>query len=92
MSEIFPDADKLMEENIDAAEEAIDAGDDVGLTSDETAKEHKSVKSLLMEMTVYDSMLLVALLCATLATLLLFFELREFGKFPFSFPWRTNEF
>jgi hypothetical protein len=37
-------------------------------------------------------MLLVALLCATLATLLLFFELRDFGNFPFSFPWRTNEF
>ena len=92
MSEIIPDADELVEENVDIAAEASDAGDDVGLTSDESANERKSLKSLLMEMTVFDSMLLLALLCATLATLLLFFELREFGKFPFSFPWRTSGF
>ena len=62
------------------------------MTSDESESKLKTLKSLLLEMTVYDSMLLVALLCATLATFLLFFELREFGNFPFSFPWRTSEF
>jgi hypothetical protein len=83
MSEIIQDAEEL--DAVELAEEI--AGDEVGLTSEETAK-----KSRLKGFTIYDSMLLVALLCATLATLLLFFELRDFGNFPFSFPWKTSEF
>lgn len=84
MSEIIQDADELVDETLEASEAD---GDEVGLTSEETEK-----KPRLKRFTVYDSMLLVALVCATLATLLLFLELRDFGNFPYSFPWRTNEF
>lgn len=83
MSEVNQSADEYLDESVDAA------ADQIGLTSDETTN---TKESLLASMTIFDGMLLVALICASLATLFLFFELREFGSFPFSFPWRTNEF
>jgi len=84
MSEIIQGADELIE-----SAEALDAADQVGLTSDETSEDEK--KSLLASMTIFDAMLIISLICITLATLLLFFELREFGTFPGGFPWRTSE-
>ena len=82
MSEIIQNADEPIDETVDAA-------DEVGRTSDESSE---SKKSILADLTIFDAMLLISLVCATLATLILFFELRDFGNFPFSFPWRTNEF
>lgn len=62
--------------------------DSIGQTSEETSEDGEDKKR---EFSVYDAMLLVSLICVTLATLLLVFELRRFGNFPFSFPWRTTE-
>lgn len=72
---------------IDQAAETSSGG--VGLTSAET---DDSRKSLLQRFTIYEVMLLLALIFITLATLRLILELREFGNFPFTFPWRTGEF
>lgn len=63
--------------------------DAVGQTSDETSDTGEDKKK--REFSVYDAMLLVSLICVALATLLLLLELRSFGNFPFSFPWRTTE-
>lgn len=87
MSDILEDADELIDESVDANDDAV------GLTSDEagqTANQNDERKSLLQSMTIYDAMLLVSLICVALATLLLLVELRTFGDFPFGFPWRTN--
>lgn len=75
---------------VDATDESVEVtGDEIGLTSDEAASEDRG--SLLSSMSVYDTLLLVSLICVGLATLILLFELRTFGDFPLSFPWRTNE-
>ena len=60
----------------------------VGQTSEEVSEHGEDKKR---EFSIYDAMLLVALICIALATLLLILELRRFGNFPFSFPWRTTE-
>ena len=86
MSDIIDSGEDFVEESADPVEAA---GDAVGLTSDEAAEQKKSLFSSL---TVFDLMLFLALVFVTLATLRLFFELRTFGDFPASFPWRTNEF
>ena len=45
------------------------------------------------EITIFDAALLISLLFISLATLMMFFELRQFGNFPFDgFPWRTDKF
>jgi len=45
------------------------------------------------ELTIFDAALLISLIFISLATLMLFFELRTFGNFPFDgFPWRTDKF
>ncbi len=45
------------------------------------------------ELTIFDVALLISLIFVSLATLLMFFELRTFGNFPFDgFPWRTDKF
>lgn len=45
------------------------------------------------EITIFDAALLISLIFISLATLLMFFELRQFGNFPFDgFPWRTDKF
>lgn len=45
------------------------------------------------EITIFDAALLISLILISLATLLMFFELRTFGNFPFDgFPWRTDKF
>lgn len=74
---------------VEAADEAIElSGDEVGLTSDEAGDDQGS---LFQSMTIFDTLLLVSLICIGMATLMLLFELRTFGDFPLSFPWRTNE-
>jgi hypothetical protein len=45
------------------------------------------------EITIFDAALLISLIFISLATLMMFFELRQFGNFPFDgFPWRTDKF
>lgn len=69
-------------------EEFLD--DEIGQTSDE-AESTEDVTSK-YAMNIYEVMLLISLVCVFLATILLLFELRMFGDFPNSFPWRTSEF
>ncbi|MDC0265962.1 hypothetical protein OAK32_02665, partial [Mariniblastus sp.] len=64
--------------------------DEVGLTSEETDQDGEEKKSFLSKLTVFDAMLLIALLCVSAATVLMFMELRTFGDFPREFPWRTD--
>ena len=104
MSDIIEGAEDQPDESVEMVDEVVEAsGDEVGLTSDEVeqaeseqaddaVEDGDEKKSLLESMTVYDAMLLVSLICVGLATLLLFFELRTFGNFPSSFPWRTSGF
>ena len=77
--------------------------DELGMTSDESPTDEaegagagaesadQSEQESKFKFSVFDAMLLVSLICITLATILLVFELRTFGDFPFSFPWRTSE-
>ena len=65
--------------------------DQVGQTSDEAESSSAEKRFDLSSLTVYEVMLLISLICIGLATILLLFELRSFGNFPFSFPWRTEE-
>lgn len=89
MSDIIEGAEDLLNESVETPDSEVESSsDEVGLTSEEANDEKKS---LLQNLTVYDAMLMVSLVCIGLATLLLFLELRNFGDFPFSFPWRTNE-
>ena len=77
---------------LDAAELENDAiepeSDSIGQTSEEASENGEDKER---EFSIYDAMLLVSLICVALATLFLIFELRQFGNFPFSFPWRTTE-
>ncbi len=71
-------------------EEMPDDSEAIGQTSDEL--DQPTTKSKLLDMNVFEVMLLISLICVSLATILLAFELRAFGDFPFGFPWRTDEF
>ena len=89
MSDIIEGAEELLDDSVEAADDAVESSaDQVGLTSEESGDEKKS---LLSDLTVYDAMLIVSFGCIALATLLLLIELRTFGDFPGSFPWRTTE-
>ena len=59
--------------------------EEVGLTSEETDQDGEEKKSFLSTLTVFDAMLLVALLCVSAATVLMFLELNTFGSFPSDF-------
>lgn len=92
--------DELQDEGFDVDEVE---SDEIGMTSDESPKEDagddsadegdvEETSKKKAKFSVFDAMLLVALICVTAATVILVFELRKFGNFPFSFPWRTSEF
>jgi len=88
MSDILDGGAELLDDSVNAVESAGNAiGDEIGLTSEESNEK----KSLLGSLTIFDVMLLIALICITLATLKLFLELRTFGEFPGEFPWRTDD-
>jgi hypothetical protein len=72
-----------------AAVAAVDAA-----TDEETQQKSKGRFNIdWAEVTIFDAILFASLLFICLATLLLFFELRNFGNFPFGgFPWRTDGF
>lgn len=86
MSDI-PSADELMDE-------AVDQSGEVGLTSEESASEDgEKKKSRFGNFTVFDTMLLMSLICVTLATLNMFLELNSFGNIlGGEFPWRVSDF
>ena len=56
------------------------------------SKMYKIAAISFSKMNVYEVMLLISLVCVSLATVLMVFELRTFGDFPNGFPWRTEEF
>ena len=65
----------------------------IGTTSQDT--EAKSKKGLFESMTIYDSLLILAFVFIVLATLRLFFVLRQYSEsFPFGggTPWSTGEY
>ncbi len=81
----------------------LDDLDEVGSTSAEGAEDaaaHLDVpipssrqtqaRELLRQFTIYDGMLVVSLVCITLATFLMVWELSTFGRFP-GFVWRVDE-
>lgn len=66
--------------------------DDVGRTSDEIeSAKAQSWRSAWTSLSVYEVMLLISLVCITLAILLLLLELQSFGNLLSGFPWRTEE-
>ena len=97
MSDNILEADDMFDESADVANEVVeDVDDQVGMTSEESELDDDaqvSKKSKLKGFTIYDSMLLVSLLCITLATLVMFFELSSFGNIlRGEFPWRVSDF
>lgn len=100
-----PDAAISQAELIAKAQEEADAEDDQSSDESEstdeevvatTAKQKKGRFGLgsfdTSEITIFDAALLISLLFISLATIMLFFELRQFGNFPFDgFPWRTDK-
>ena len=95
MSEITEGAEpeEIVDEIVEEAGDVVESTDEIGLTSDEVEEsgdddEKKSLLQSVQSMTIFESMLLVSLLCIMLATLFLFLELRTFG----SSPWSTDGF
>jgi len=90
MSDNILDADELLD---DAAEEVAD---EIGMTSEEAAADDvaavETPKKRKAKFSVFDAMLLLSLVFISLATLFMFWELRDFGDFPSEFPWRVSEF
>lgn len=78
-------------------EEYLD--DEIGQSSAELEKYSDDVepdaidepKQSRFSMNVFEVMLLISLLSITAASLMMLFELRTFGDFPGSFPWRVDE-
>jgi hypothetical protein len=86
MSDIPQENEELVSElDIESSE-----SEEVGLTSEETGEDGEEKTSFLSTLTVFDAMLLVALLCVSAATVLMFLELNTFGNFPSDFPWSTD--
>ena len=94
MSEFF-------EEELDELQDDLhDDLDQVGQTSEELtesteaddsrARRRAKAQNVVRKFTVFDAMLLISLVCISVATFLMFIELTKFGKFP-GFVWRTEE-
>ena len=77
------------------SEQAIESDnlDAVGQTSAESSEEStQETKSLLASFNIYNGMMLVSMICITLAIVLMFVELNQFGNiFSGEFPWRTSD-
>ena len=58
-------------------------------TSEETFVEQDNSRKL--GFNLFDAMLGISVIFVVLAILVLVMELREFGNFPFQFPWKTSE-
>ena len=103
MSEFFEEElDELQDDLQDVVDDGLESVDDLdqlGQTSDEVtesteaepaAKRPSRGQAAVRSFTVFDAMLLMSLVCITLAAFLMFYELTTFGKFP-GFVWRTDE-
>ena len=87
MSDIYIENEELVSELDTESSES----EEVGLTSEETDQDGEERKSLLSTWTVFDAMLLVALLCVSAATVLMLLELNTFGNFfNNEFPWKVD--
>lgn len=42
------------------------------------------------EFNIYTMMLIISFVCLLIGTLLLLFEVQNYGSFPGGFPWKTN--
>lgn len=58
-----------------------------GTTSSDNISTTEKLKS---GFTVFDAMLLISLICVTLATLRMFMAMGEYGNIFSSYPWRVN--
>lgn len=72
----------------DSIFDSVDSSEEVGQNSGDASATEDVKKS---KFNVWDTMLLVSLVCVAVACMLLVFELRNFSNFPFSFPWNTSE-
>ena len=78
------------------SESIIDQADDtqdIGKTSDEANQDGDSTrrdqaKKALQKFNIYNAMLLISLVCITIAIYLMYVELTSF---PGAYPWRTDE-
>lgn len=97
MSEFFEEElDELQDDLQDIVDDDLDQ---LGETSEEVyesteaeppSKRRSRGQTAVRSFTVFDAMLLMSLVCITLAAFLMFYELTTFGKFP-GFVWRTDE-
>lgn len=69
--------------------EAFEPQEELAPTSSETQAEQDEKRSV--QFGLFDSLLGASLVMVLIAIVLLFIELRGFGKFPSVFPWRTSE-
>jgi len=102
VSEFFEEElDELQDDLQDVVDDDFDQVDDIdqlGETSEEVyestevepAAKRTRGQTAVRSFTVFDAMLLMSLVCITLASFLMFYELTTFGKFP-GFVWRTDE-
>ena len=95
---LFDQSDESQSLFADESVEELAGDDEVGMTSEEAPADEldestdaDAAKKKGLSLNLYDAMLLISLVCITLATLFLVFELRTFGDFPGGFPWRTSE-
>ena len=100
MSEFFEEElDELQDDLQDVVEDDLDPIDQLGETSEEVTESTEAEPSTgrrsrgqaaVRSFTVFDAMLMMSLVCITVAAILMFYELTTFGKFP-GFVWRTDE-
>ena len=83
-----PEVETSFDEAVGESLAAESATATVATSQVPTSEESSSRFGWLSKLTIYDSLLLVALIAVSLACLLMATELLSFG---FSFPWRTSE-
>ncbi len=96
MSETFENTEDLLNDDQPGDEQLNDSqssGDNqIGETSaDSDGEADVDTKKSRFVFNVYDAMMLIALVCVTVATIELFRELTTFGALSEGFPWKTAE-
>lgn len=67
----------------------LDSSENLAPTSEESRGASEGPKRF--QFGLFDSLLGVSLILVLISIALLFAELRNFGRFPSVFPWRTSE-
>ena len=89
--------DGLIDDGLIEGDASAPESDELGKTSDEnpldsaTAADVDPAEDPKRQFSVFDAMLLISLVCISLATVLLLFALRNYGDFPFAFPWNVSD-